>query len=62
MLAGGDIVIVDNAGKYYLVEDASKAKRYIACEHPQTPEEDFDGVIQRLKSEAMKRLTERKME
>lgn len=62
MLTGGDIVIVDNAGKYYLVENASKAKRYIACEHPQTPEEDFDGVIQRLKSEAMKRLTERKME
>ena len=25
MLTGGDIVIVDNAGKYYLVEDASKA-------------------------------------
>ena len=24
MLTGGDIVIVDNAGKYYLVEDASK--------------------------------------
>ncbi len=62
MLTGGDIVIVDNAGKYYLVENASKAKRYIACEHPQTAEEDFDGVIQRLKSEAMKRLTERKME
>ena len=62
MLTGGDIVIVDNAGKYYLVENASKAKRYIACEHLQTAEEDFDGVIQRLKSEAMKRLTERKME
>ena len=62
MLTGGDIIIADNAGKYYIVEDGGKAKRYIACEHPQTPEEDFDVVIQQLKSEAMKRLTERMTE
>ena len=62
MLPGGDIVIEDHAGRYYLVENGGKEKRYIASEHPKTAEEDFDMVIPQLKAEAMRRLAERKKE
>ena len=62
MLPGGDIVIEDHAGMYYLVENGGKEKRYIASEHPKTAEEDFDTVIPQLKAEAMRRLAERKKE
>ena len=62
MLPGGDIVIEDHAGRYYLVENGGKEKRYIASEHPKTAEEDFDMVIPHLKAEAMRRLAERKKE
>lgn len=54
MLSGGSIVIVDNAGKYYIVEEG-RGKKYIACENPKTVDEDFDVVIPRLKVEAARR-------
>lgn len=62
MLPGGDIVIEDHAGRYYLVENGGKGKRYIANERPKTAEEDFDVVIPHLKAEAVRRLAERKKE
>ena len=62
MLPGGDIVIEDHAGMYYLVENGGKEKRYIASEHPKTAEEDFDVAIPHLKAEAVRRLAERKKE
>ena len=62
ILPGGGIVIEDHAGKYYLVENGGKGKRYIASEYPKTEEEDFDTVIPQLKAEAMGRLAERKKE
>lgn len=54
MLSGGSIVIVDNAGKYYIVEEG-RGKKYIACENPKTVDEDFDVVIPHLKVEAARR-------
>lgn len=54
MLSGGSIVIVDNVGKYYIVEEG-RGKKYIACENPKTVGEDFDVVIPRLKAEAARR-------
>ena len=54
MLSGGSIVIVDNVGKYYIVEEG-RGKKYIACENPKTADENFDVVIPRLKAEAAKR-------
>ena len=54
MLSGGSIVIVDNVGKYYIVEEG-RGKKYIACENPKTVDEDFDVVIPRLKVEAARR-------
>ena len=54
MLPGGSIVIVDNAGKYYIVEEG-KDKKYIACENSTMADEDFDVVIPRLKAEAARR-------
>ena len=60
MLPGGDIVIEDHAGMYYLVQNGGKGKRYIASEHTKTAEEDFDMVIPHLKAKAARRLAERK--
>lgn len=54
MLSGGSIVIVDNVGKYYIVEEG-RGKKYIACENPKTADENFDVVIPRLKAEAARR-------
>ena len=61
MLPGGGIVLMDNGGKYYLIEDGSE-KRYIACENPRTADEDFDVVIPRLKAEAERTLAEKEAE
>ena len=54
-LPDGSIVIGDSRGRYYHVEEG-KAGRYVACENPQTPEEDFGTAIRRLKEEAERRV------
>ena len=50
-LADGSIVVADEKGNYYHATDG-KGKRYIACEHPNTQNEDFDVAVSRLKAEA----------
>lgn len=50
------IVITDGKGNYYHAMDG-RGKRYIACEHPKTPDEDFDVAVSRLKAEAEARAT-----
>ena len=54
-LPDGSIVIGDSRGRYYHVEEG-KAGRYVACENPQTPEEDFGTAVARLKEEAERRM------
>ena len=61
MLPGGGIVVMDNGGKYYLIEDG-REKRYIACENPRTADDDFDVVIPRLKAKAERMLAEKEAE
>ena len=55
-LADGSIVVTDGNGNYYHAMDG-KEKQYIACEHPKTPDEDFDVAVSRLKAEAEARAT-----
>ena len=50
-LVDGSIVVSDEKGNYYHIMDG-REKRYIACEHPKTPAEDFDAAVSRLKAEA----------
>ena len=50
-LADGSIVVADEKGIYYHVT-GNGIKKYIACEHPKTQEEDFDTSVSRLKKEA----------
>ena len=54
MLPDGSIVVEDTTGKYFLVDECN-GKRYIACENPNAPDEDFNTVIPRLKAEASMR-------
>lgn len=58
-LPDGSIVIADTRGRYYLAAEG-QPRQYIACEHPETNEEDFETVVGRLKAEAGKREEERK--
>lgn len=58
MLPDGSIVVEDTAGKYFLVDDGN-GKRYVACENPNAPDEDFNTVIPRLKAEASMRASMR---
>ena len=51
VLADGSIVVADGAGKYYHVEPG-RPKRYVACAHPSSAEEDFAHVIPGLKADA----------
>ena len=55
-LADGGIIVVDADGVYYHVEDG-KGKRRIACERPESAEEDFAVVVPRLKAEAVARAS-----
>lgn len=50
-LPDGSIVIADRNGKYFHAE-RGKEKRYMACEHPKSEEEDFDTALSRIKAEA----------
>lgn len=50
-LADGSIVITDEKGNYYHAAE-DREKQYIACDHPNAEEEDFDVVVARLKMEA----------
>ena len=58
-LADGSIVITDGKGNYFHAMDG-REKRYIACEHPKTQDEDFDVAVSRLKSEAETRAVKMK--
>ena len=58
MLPDGSIVVEDTTGKYFLVDECN-GKRYIACENPNAPDEDFNTVIPRLKAEASMRASMR---
>ncbi len=60
-LPDGSIVVADTHGKYYLAAEG-QPRQYIACEHPETVDEDFDTVVARLKAEAEKRVALRKTE
>ena len=50
-LADGSIVVADEKGNYFHAMESGK-KECIACEHPNTQDEDFDVVMPRLKAEA----------
>ena len=56
-LADGSIVVTDGNGNYYHAMDG-KGKRHIACEHPKTPDKDFDVAVLRLKIEAEARAAQ----
>lgn len=61
VLPDRSIVVMDENGRYYQVEKGSE-KRYIACNRPSCPSEDFDVVTAQLQSRAQERMAERQRE
>lgn len=61
VLPDRSIIVMDEEGRYYHVEKGSE-KRYIACNHPSGPSEDFDVVTAQLQSRAQERMAERQRE
>lgn len=55
------IIVMDEEGRYYHVEKGSE-KRYVACNRPSGPSEDFDVVTAQLQSRAQERMAERQRE
>ena len=56
-LDDGSIVVADEKGNYYHASEGAE-KRYVACVHPASEEEDFDVAVSRLKAEAAMRAAE----
>lgn len=54
-LADGSLIVMDDAGRYYHVEQG-RPKHYIARNDAGSPEECFDQVIPRLQKEAIHRF------
>lgn len=52
------IVVMDDEGRYYQVEKG-RGKRYVACNHPSAPDEDFDVVMALLRKQARERMEKR---
>lgn len=61
VLPDKSIIVMDEEGRYYHVEKGSE-KRYVACNCPSGPGEDFDVVTARLRSRAQKHMAERQRE
>lgn len=55
------IIVMDEEGRYYQVEKGGE-KRYVACNRPSSPSEDFDVVTAQLQSRAQERMAERQRE
>ena len=54
-LPDGSVVIEDLQGRYFHAAEG-KPGRYVACENPRTPEEDFATAVARLREEAERRM------
>jgi len=54
-LPDGSIVVADAGGRYYHVEKGG-AKRYVACNRPSAPDEDFDEAVARLRRLVRERM------
>ncbi len=49
---------MDDCERYYHVEEGG-TKRYVACNHPSDPREDFDVAVAVLRRQAQERVEER---
>lgn len=61
VLPDRSIIVMDEEGRYYHVEKGCE-KRYVACNRPSGPGEDFDVVTAQLQSRAQERMVERQRE